>query len=385
MWTLLLAGILALPPLLWLVLTIPILAILSLPATYLLLARKSFKKPSTTTTTVNSSRHVIITGGSSGIGLAIAKSSAKSSTKKGSSNIQRITILARDSKKLQAAQETIQALNPKIVVQTLVVDVTKPDELQQAATTLFANATTTTETTTTTTHLFCCAGFAVSRHWKDYTTANFMDMIQTNQLGSMFTSQAFLPHMKQGTITFCSSGGGQIGVFGYAAYCPTKFALRGYAECLHMELTDKPIHIQVAYPSDTDTPGFATENIGKPQETILLSDTGGLSDPDDIGSEMLQEAMVANPKFNVYFNFDGFILSNLCAGFSPVTNLGDALVQVTSMTLFRWISLFILQSWYLTIYNYQNKQHKKVVDNDEVKPATTPSETNDNTSKSKSK
>lgn len=35
---------------------------------------------------------------------------------------------------------------------------------------------------------------------------------------------------------FVSSQAGQTGVFGYTAYCPTKFALRGFAETLQMEV-----------------------------------------------------------------------------------------------------------------------------------------------------
>ena len=39
-----------------------------------------------------------------------------------------------------------------------------------------------------------------------------------------------------GRIMFVSSQAGQIGLFGYTAYSPSKFALRGLAESLQMEV-----------------------------------------------------------------------------------------------------------------------------------------------------
>lgn len=40
----------------------------------------------------------------------------------------------------------------------------------------------------------------------------------------------------EGRIVFISSQAGQIGLFGYTAYCSSKFALRGFAEALQMEV-----------------------------------------------------------------------------------------------------------------------------------------------------
>lgn len=38
----------------------------------------------------------------------------------------------------------------------------------------------------------------------------------------------------------------------------------------------------VAYPPDTDTPGFEIENKCKPEETKLLSEAGGLFTPQEV-------------------------------------------------------------------------------------------------------
>ena len=61
------------------------------------------------------------------------------------------------------------------------------------------------------------------------------------------------------------------------------------------------------------------------------------------------------PKLNVYFNFDGFLVSTLTSGFTPVTNLLDAVAQVSSMNLIRYIALFYLNFWRYVTYQFQNK------------------------------
>ena len=53
-----------------------------------------------------------------------------------------------------------------------------------------------------------------------------------------------------------SSTAGLIGVFGYSAYAPAKYAVRGLAETLRSELAPHGIVVACAYPPDTRTPGL---------------------------------------------------------------------------------------------------------------------------------
>ena len=92
------------------------------------------------------------------------------------------------------------------------------------------------------------------------------EMLRVNYLGSVFCTKAVVDSMKRrrfGRIAFTSSQGGQLGIFGFTGYSPTKFALRGLAESLQMELTPYNVYVTVSYPPDTDTPGFKTENLDK--------------------------------------------------------------------------------------------------------------------------
>lgn len=65
------------------------------------------------------------------------------------------------------------------------------------------------------------------------------EMMELNYLGSVYPTRAVITTMKErrmGRIMFVSSQAGQIGLFGYTAYSPSKFALRGLAEALQMEV-----------------------------------------------------------------------------------------------------------------------------------------------------
>jgi 3-dehydrosphinganine reductase len=334
-------GILSLPGLLLHVVTAPVIALLSAPAMiFLVYSKPKLAKKALSTDSL--SKRVIVTGGSSGIGKSIAVAAAKQ-------GIAEVVIIARNKERLEEARKEIVQANSSIVVKALSVDVGRPESLAEAA----KEICTQDQKPPKTTHLFCCAGAAYPQYFQDIPPEEFSKAVHTNQLGSIFTAQAFVPLMTSGSVTFCSSGAGQIGVFGLASYSPTKFALRGYAECLHIELCESPIYVQVAYPPDTDTPGFAEENKTKPYETKKISEMAGLANPEDIGGTMLKEALKENPPFNVYFGLEGWLVTTLTCGFQPVSTVLDAMAQVSIMSVTRWISLFILNDWYNMIRTYK--------------------------------
>ena len=65
-------------------------------------------------------------------------------------------------------------------------------------------------------------------------------MMDINFVGSVFVTRSVVAQMKQrgsGRIVFISSQAGQLGLFGFTAYSATKFALRGMAEALQMEVS----------------------------------------------------------------------------------------------------------------------------------------------------
>lgn len=67
-------------------------------------------------------------------------------------------------------------------------------------------------------------------------------MMDLNFLGGVNVTKAAIKGMKDnngGRIVFISSQAGQVGVFGYTAYSASKFALRGFAESLQMEVLNE--------------------------------------------------------------------------------------------------------------------------------------------------
>lgn len=142
---------------------------------------------------------------------------------------------------------------------------------------------------------------------------------------------------------------------GYSAYAASKFALRGLSEVLSMELEPHGIHIQIAYPPDTDTPGYKQENLGKPTECFLISAESGLWDPQVIGEKMVTEALKQN-LYHVYFGLDGWFLSTLCSGMSPFCrSLFENISQVCLMGFLRFISFFYLKKFSNIIFRSRKR------------------------------
>jgi 3-dehydrosphinganine reductase len=330
---LILGGVTSIPYFGWAISALPVLGICSLVPLYFLISKNDTLHQKKDDAPCN----VIITGGSSGIGLAIAKACCLQK------RVKSITIIARNETNLESAKQELlstiikgDTCTPDI--QTVSANVTDFKSIRQAASSIPMQEST---------FLFCCAGVSHPGHFHDIAPQIFEDQIQLNYLGSVYTIKAILPLMKSGCMTLTSSAAGQVGVFGFTAYAPTKFALRGFAECLHMELSAQQlISIQLAFPPDTNTPGYQQEQQLKPRECHLISESTGLYESSEIATKMVQQAMKPNPPFTVWFGFEGWMLSALTAGMSPLSNLLEGVTQVTLMGLFRFISLFYLHNFW---------------------------------------
>lgn len=300
---LIIAGILALPALIVLLAVAPVVALLSTPSLAILVRRKRRFIPSFAplrSSTTDGKRfngklhpllqHAVITGGSSGIGLSIATELARR-------NCQNITLIARNVDQLLDAKRLVEEVATKSKSSTSVcilsVDVTNFEalEVEVAKFCREMDVTATNDKKPVVgppTLLFNCAGYAIPLAFENLSVHNFRAQVDLNYLGSVHVVKAFLPYMINnpshigGNIILTSSMSGQAGTFGYTSYSPTKFALRGFAECLSMELAAKMsnVNISLAYPPDTKTPGYEIENKRKPEECRLISESAGVWDPD---------------------------------------------------------------------------------------------------------
>ncbi|XP_036841937.1 3-ketodihydrosphingosine reductase [Oncorhynchus mykiss] len=278
--------------------------------------------------------HVVVTGGSSGIGKSIAMECYRQGAF--------ITLVARDESKLVQAKKEVEkcAINDKQVVLCISVDVSK--DYRQVESVIKQCQ----EKLGPVDMLVNCAGTSFSGKFEEVEVERFRSMMEVNYLGSVYPTRAVITTMKErrmGRILFISSQAGQIGLFGYTAYSPSKFALRGLAESLQMEMKPYNIYVTVAYPPDTDTPGLAEENRTKPLETRLISETSGVTQPEQVAKIVVKDAVQGN--FNSSVGPDGYMLSALTCGMSPVTSITEGLQQIVTMGLFRTIALFYLGSF----------------------------------------
>jgi 3-dehydrosphinganine reductase len=204
---------------------------------------------------------VLITGGSSGIGLATAASCAD----RGAA----VSLVARDGDRLSAAHEQLLAFRVGARVATASADVTDASALKMAIGGLV-------EELGPVDVLVTSAGEAHPGHFTDLDDDVFRSQMEVGYFGTLHAARAVVPSMierHRGHLVFVASVAALVGVYGYSAYGPAKSAVRGFAETLRPELKQHGIVVSCAYPPDTDTPGLARENELKPDATKRVSAT----------------------------------------------------------------------------------------------------------------
>lgn len=220
---------------------------------------------------------VFIFGGSSGIGLSLAK--------KLSAEGAHVVIFARTEKRLIAAIEEIQKhrLSDTQTTEYKQVDVSNCKSVDSV---IALSA----ETYGAPDILINCAGRAYPRYFEDISFKQFDETMKTNMYGIWNTCSAAVPLMKKkgGWIINTSSMVGFLGVFGYTDYAASKFAIMGFSEALRSELEQFNIGVSILCPPDTDTPGFETENETKPEETRIISEGANIMTPDDVADICLK-------------------------------------------------------------------------------------------------
>ncbi len=202
--------------------------------------------------------HALVTGGSSGIGLATVRLLVKRGA--------RVSVIALDDADLA----TLAAAPPAPTgIHLEAADVADRPALESAVAAC-------TDAQGPVDLLVTSAGITRPGYFEELSDREFERQMAVDYFGTLYAIRSVVPSMikrHRGTIAAISSTAGILGVFGYSAYGPAKYAVRGLCEIIRVELKPHGIHVACVYPSDVDTPQLAFEEPLKPPELRAVSGT----------------------------------------------------------------------------------------------------------------
>jgi 3-oxoacyl-[acyl-carrier protein] reductase len=187
-------------------------------------------------------RVAIVTGGSRGIGLAIASALVAAGA--------RVVITGRSEAQLSGAQPVIEKAGPG-AVETVPADVRRYEDAERA-------------TAATVTRfggldfLINNAGVGIFANVADMTPGRWSEVIETNLTGVFNMCHAAIPHLRQrggGSIINISSLAAKSAFPGAAAYCATKSGVNAFSEALMQEVRYDNIRVSYVMPGSVAT-GF---------------------------------------------------------------------------------------------------------------------------------
>jgi 3-dehydrosphinganine reductase len=220
----------------------------------------------------------LVTGGSSGIGKAIASGLVKRGM--------HVWLVAQRKDLLDTARMEIEIhrQDQGQTIGTISADVSDLDQVRKVVNHV-------TEKSGPPDLLVNSAGVTHPGYVQDLDINIFNWMMEVNYFGTVYMTKEVLPAMlnrHSGYILNISSGAGVLAVFGYTAYGASKFAVRGFSDALRQEMKLQGIGVSVIYPPDTDTPQLEYENRIKPAETKALSSNGGLKTAQEVADIALK-------------------------------------------------------------------------------------------------
>jgi NAD(P)-dependent dehydrogenase (short-subunit alcohol dehydrogenase family) len=187
----------------------------------------------------------VVTGAANGLGLAIARASARAGMK--------LVLADIDSDGLESAQRELGSLTRCV---SLRVDVREREQVEALASLAF-------DTFARTDIVFNNAGVLLVRPVMETTPADWKWLLDINLWSVIHGIAAFVPRMlaqgREGRIVNTASAAGFISESSLAAYCVTKHAVVTLSESLHQELRARNSMLGVTILS----PAFVPTNIAK--------------------------------------------------------------------------------------------------------------------------
>lgn len=216
----------------------------------------------------------VITGGSSGIGLATARRFAAEGA--------HIYIVGRRQAELEKARASLGK-----DVTAVQADVTSATDLDRLVHTVSSQSGAIDV-------IVACAGFVERATLSSASPEHFDKTFDLNARGTFFTVQKLLPLMRDGgSIVLLSSGMSCLGIPGYGAYAATKAAIRSFSRTWAAELKGRGIRVNTLSPGPVDTPMIDSGTKTKEQADavramyVAMTPLGRLGRPEEIASAAL--------------------------------------------------------------------------------------------------
>jgi 3-dehydrosphinganine reductase len=223
-------------------------------------------------------KKALITGGSSGIGLALARQLVS----RGAG----VWLAARDKTKLESACKELNAaaVDPAQIVGFSRADVSVESESRSAVERALQEM-------GSLDLVFNNAGVTYPGYFQELPGEIFHRMMDVNYFGTLNITRAVIPEMirrGKGHLINISSLVAVIAIFGYSAYGASKWAVRGLTDVLRSELKPRGIRVSIAFPPDTDTPQLAFEEPIKPVETKIIASSNKVYPPETVARDILR-------------------------------------------------------------------------------------------------
>lgn len=206
-----------------------------------------------------SHKSVLITGGTSGLGLEITKQLLKKGAK--------VTVLGKSEKNLSKLKKTLKSSK----LTTILCDISNHQLVHGALKNMGRVDV-----------LINNAGVFMENALEESTAQEISQLLDINLKGAIYTTREILPQMKkrnEGFILNVSSTSGLKGKPLQAVYAASKWGLQGFVDALKAELLSTKIRIAAIYPGGMQTKLF--------QKAGIKKDTSGWLDPKDVAEVVI--------------------------------------------------------------------------------------------------
>ncbi|KAF9070772.1 oxidoreductase [Rhodocollybia butyracea] len=246
-------------------------------------------------------QHCYVTGGSSGLGLALAIAL----TKRGAD----VSIVARNEERLSEALAQMESYSFSLTdsesSDAALEEASKPHDgiLPHA--------------------VFLCAGASRPGFFVEEDAKSLQWGMENAYWVQAYTALAYTKRIARdktaGKIVFVASVLGYMSLIGYSSYAPGKHALRGLAETLRSELLlyDSTVHIM--FPGNIDSPGFIEENRTKPRITAEIDSTSKPESPEVLAEGLIHAVQCGD--FHITPDILGNIFRSSTIGATPHNNI----------------------------------------------------------------